>query len=135
MPKYLPTLGVTGWINDFAGTADYLLSCYIATEASDSVLHDEQNTSMQYTLKTKAGDMLGIEQQMVNDLATKFQAVYGNTAEAFVEVTADDPNKPDQFSISFTGVVYDELGRPYTVGKLVFIDEGRVVRIAKLNNG
>lgn len=135
MPKYLPTLGVTGWINDFAGTADYLLSCYIATEASDSVLHDQQNTSMQYTLKTKAGDMLGLEQQMVTDLQIKFQAVYGNTAEAFVEVTAEDPTKPDQYSISFTGVVYDELGRPYTVGKLVYIEEGRVVRIAKLNNG
>ena len=135
MPKYLPTLGITGWINDFAGTADYLLSCYIATEASDSVLHEQQNTSMQYTLKTKAGDMLGIEQQMVTDLRIKFQAVYGNNAEATVEVTADDPTKPDQYTISFTGVVYDSEGRPYTVGKLVYIEEGRVVRIAKLNNG
>lgn len=135
MPKFLPTLGVTGWINDFAGTADYLLSCYIATETSDSTLHAEQNTSMQYTLKTKAGDMLGLEQQMADDLQTKFQSVYGNTAEAIVEVTADDPTKPDQYSISFTGTVYDDAGRPYTVGKLVYVEEGRVVRIAKINNG
>jgi hypothetical protein len=135
MPKFLPTLGVSGWINDFAGTADYLLSCYIATEASDSVLHAEQNTSMQYTLKTNAGDMLGLEQQMAEDLQTKFQSVYGNTAEAIVEVTADDPTKPDQYSISFTGTVYDNSGRPYTVGKLVYVEDGRVVRIAKINNG
>lgn len=135
MPKFLPTLSVDGWINDFAGTADYLLSCYIATETSDSVLHIEQNTSMQYTLKTKAGDMLGLEQQMAEDLQTKFQSVYGNTAEAIVEVTADDPTKPDQYSISFTGTVYDDVGRPYTVGKLVYVEEGRVVRIAKINNG
>lgn len=135
MPKALPTLGVTGWISDFAGTADYLLSCYIATEASDSVLHDQQNTSMQYTLKTKAGDMLGIEEQMTQDLKVKFQSVYGNTAEAIVEVVAEDPNKPDQYSISFTGIVYDSEGRSFTVGKLVYIDDGRVVKIAKLNNG
>lgn len=135
MPKFLPTLGVTGWINDFANTADYLLACYITTQPADSVLHKRQNTSMQYTLKTLAGNMTEIEQQMVDDLRTKFQAVYGQSAEAYVDITAADSTKPDQYSINFTGIVYDSTGRAFTVGKLVYIEDGRVVRIAKINNG
>lgn len=135
MPKFLPTLGVTGWINDYAGTADYLMSCYITTNTSDSTLHYEQNTSMQYTLKIHAGDTLSIEERMTDDLNNKFQTVYGPSAEAHVELTVDDPNKPDQYSIRMTGVVYDNNGNAYTVGKLVFIDDGRVVRIADINNG
>lgn len=90
---------------------------------------------MQYTLKTKAGDILGIEEEMTNTLLNKFQAVFGQTAEVTVDLTVDDPNKPDQYSINFIGTVFDSEGKAVTVGKLVYIEDGRVVRIANINNG
>lgn len=135
MKKYIPTLGVTGWSNDIARGADYLLACYLTTLQADSVLHREQNTSMQYTLKVKANDPIGIEEDMTQDLKSKFQTTFGASAEVYVDLTIDDPNKPDQYSIRFTGIVHDDDGKTYTVGRLVYFDEGRVVKIAKINNG
>lgn len=90
---------------------------------------------MQYTLKNRAGDIIGIEEQMTNDLKNKFQAIFGPTAEAYVDMTVDDPSKPDQYSIRFTGEIYDTTGQLVTVGRLVFFEDGRVVRIATINNG
>lgn len=134
MPKAIPTLGVTGWSNDLAAEADYLLACYITTNVSDSTLHFQQNTSMQYTLKEHAGDMITIEQNMHDDLLAKFQVIFGDTAEITVDVSAEDDNKPDQYTIRFTGTVYDG-SKAYVVGRLVQYENGRVVSIAKINNG
>lgn len=134
MPSSIPTLGITGWINDFAAVADYLLSCYITTNSADSILHAEQNTSMQYTLKEFAGEMYLIEERMHDDLLAKFQVIFGDSAEVTVEVEAEDETKPDQYTIRFTGTVYDG-AQAFVVGRLVQYENGRVINISKINNG
>lgn len=130
----IPTLGITGWTSDLAANADYMLACYITTNVYDSVLHAGQNTTMQYTLKEFAGNMQAIEENMHNDLLTKFQTTFGDSAEITVVVDAEDVNKPDQYTIRFTGTVYDG-PTAYVVGRLVQYENGRVVKIAKINNG
>lgn len=135
MEKYIPTLSMQGWTNDMARSADYLLACYLTTLTSDSVLHFQQNTSMQYTLKENANDPRGTEEQMESDLKTKFQSVYGTTAEVYVDVEAEDPSKPDQYSIRFNATVYNDAGTPFSVGRIVYYENGVVINIAKINNG
>jgi len=134
MSTSIPTLGITGWINDLAASADYMLACYITANVYDSVLHYGQNTTMQYTLKTFANNMQAIEERMHDDLLAKFQVVFGDTAEVTVEVDTEDENKPDQYTIRFTGTVYEGT-TAYVVGRLVQYENGRVIRIAKINNG
>ena len=135
MTKFIPTLGITGWTNDISRSADYLLACYLTTLKSDSVLHWQQNTSMQYTLKVKANDPIGIEDDLTQDLKIKFQTTFGAQSEIYVDYTAEDPTRPNQYSIKFTGVVHDAVGTAFTVGRLVYFEDGRVVKIAQLNNG
>ena len=130
----IPTLGLTGWTSDLAANADYMLACYITTNVSDSVLHAGQNTTMQYTLKEFAGNMQAIEENMHNDLLAKFQATFGESAEITIQVDSEDSNKPDQYTIRFSGTVY-EGSTAYVVGRLVEYENGRVVKIAKINNG
>ncbi|ABY62950.1 hypothetical protein ST201phi2-1p118 [Pseudomonas phage 201phi2-1] len=89
---------------------------------------------MQYTLKTFANNMQAIEERMHDDLLAKFQVVFGDSAEVTVEVDTEDDNKPDQYTIRFTGTVYDG-STAYVVGRLVQYENGRVIRIAKINNG
>lgn len=134
MARSIPTLGATGWTSDLATNADYMLACYITTNVYDSVLHNGQNTTMQYTLKQFAGNMHAIEERMHDDLLAKFQTVFGANADVTVEVEAEDENKPDNYTIRFTGTVYDGASA-YVVGRLVQYENGRVIKIAKLNNG
>ncbi len=134
MALSIPSMSITGWVSDIAANADYMLACYITANVYDSVLHREQNTTMQYTLKEFANNMQAIEERMHDDLLAKFQTVFGNTAEVTVEVDAEDTDKPDQYTIRFTGTVYDG-SLAYVVGRLVQYENGRVVKIAKINNG
>lgn len=135
MLKAIPSLSITGWIRDLAAEADYILACYITTQASDSVLHYQQNTSMQYILKRHAGNFVTMQEEMANDIRSKLQTIFGATADAVVEISAEDKEKPDNFTIRFTGTVYDNSNQSYVVGRLVLFENGKFVKISKINNG
>lgn len=122
-----------GWVGDLSNTADTILAAFLTTNTSMSVLHRDQNTSMQYILKEAAGNMLDLEDKLQTNLQDKLQVVFGQNATAVVTV---DPleGKPDQFNIRFTGTVYDDAGKAYTVGKLVEFQDSKVVNIANINN-
>lgn len=134
MAKSIPTLGTDGWISQIESLADYIISCFLATNRSQSTLHRTQNTSMQYLLKEYANDMNGLETALRTELTTKLQTAFGDNAQALVEVVQMSEETPDQFSIRFTGIVSDGV-REYTVGKLVQYQNSRIVKIANINNG
>lgn len=130
----IPTLGTDGWIAQIESLADYIISCFLATNRSQSTLHRNQNTSMQYLLKEYANDPVGLETELRNELTTKLQTTFGESAQALVEVVPVSTETPDQFSIRFTGIITDGT-REYTVGKLVQYQNSRIVKIADINNG
>lgn len=125
---------IAGWVNDLAGAADAIIAAFLTTNTSMSTLHRAQNTSMQYILKTTAGNMIDLQDQLQTNLQEKLQIIFGPTAVAIVDVDSV-PDKPDQFNISFAGTVYDSNGKAYTVGKLVYFQDSKVVKISDLNNG
>lgn len=134
MSVSLPTLGTSGWVKDVATKADYVLSCFLSTNRSQSVLHREENTSLQYLLKKFANDMVGLETELLRVLNNKLQVAFGESARAIVEIIPIE-DKPDQFSIRFLGIVYDDKHKEYTVAKLVQFQDSRILNIANINNG
>lgn len=134
MVKMIPTMQAVGWVNDLANTADAIMAAFLTTNTSMSALHREQNISMQYILKRTAGNMINLQDQLHTTLQNKLQVVFGENATAQVDIDPLD-GKPDQFNIKFTGTVYDDTGRAYTVGKLVYFVDSKVVRISDINNG
>lgn len=134
MAKMIPTMQAVGWVSDLANAADSIMSAFLTTNTSMSSLHREQNISMQYILKRTAGDMINLQDQLHQQLQNKLQVVFGQNATAQVDI---DPlaGKPDQFNIKFTGTVYDENGRAFTVGKLVYFVDSKIFKIADINNG
>lgn len=130
----LPTLGTDGWITSLESKADYILSTFLTTNRSMSTLHRTQNTSLQYLLKEYANDMLNLEISLRDVLTTKLQTVFGQSAQAVVNIVPVIPENPDAYSIQFTGIVTDG-SKEYTVGKLVQFQNSHIVNIANINNG
>ncbi|AEH03483.1 hypothetical protein AVT69_gp057 [Pseudomonas phage PhiPA3] len=89
---------------------------------------------MQYLLKKNANRTQSLETDLQNALLEKLQTTFDETAQAIVTVEVSDPNVPDQYSIRFTGIVYDGT-KQYTVGKLVQFQNSRIINIAAINNG
>lgn len=77
--------------------------------------------------------MLILEDQLQVKLQEKLQTIFGPNASATVTVDAL-AGKPDQFNIRFVGVVYDDDGKAYTVGRLVQFEDSKIINIANLNN-
>lgn len=117
-----------------ANTADSILAAFLTTNTKMSVLHRTQNTSMQHILKETAGNMIDLEDRLQTALQDKLKTVFGEQSTAVVTIDAL-AGKPDQFNIRFTGTVYDDFGKAYTVGKLVEFLDSKVVNIANINNG
>ncbi|ARV76729.1 hypothetical protein PHABIO_98 [Pseudomonas phage Phabio] len=134
MAKMIPTMQAVGWVGDLANAADSILAAFLTTNTHMSVLHRSQNTSMQNILKETAGDMIELQDQLQTNLQAKLQTVFGDNAVAVVTVDAL-ANKPDQFNIRFTGTVYDNSGKAFTVGKLVKFLDSKIIQIADINNG
>lgn len=129
----IPTMQAVGWVGDLANAADASLAAFLTTNTSTSVLHRDQNTSMQYILKESGGNMLILEDQLQVKLQEKLQTIFGPNASATVTVDAL-AGKPDQFNIRFVGVVYGDDGKAYTVGRLVQFEDSKIINIANLNN-
>lgn len=133
MQKFIPTMGVKGWTNVIAEKADYMISCFIASNRSSTVSHRDQNTTLQYLLKEYANKMRDLEVALQDLLLKKMQVTFDDTADARVSIV-EDPKDPAKVSITFTGIVHDS-GQTFTVGQVVQFTSSRITNIAKINNG
>jgi len=131
--KFIPTMGIKGWINHPEDKADYIIACFMEANYSMTVLHRDQNESLQHLLKMHANHMYDLETALQDKLDAKLKAAFNDQSYSVVTVV-EDPAKPGQFTINFTGYVVTDL-KTYTVGWMVQFQDSRVVKIAKINNG
>ncbi|WDS62375.1 hypothetical protein [Pseudomonas phage D6] len=131
--KYIPTMGLKGWIDHPEDKADYIIACFMESNYSMTVSHRDQNISLQYLLKEYANRMLDLETRLQKELDDKLKAAFN--ADSYANVTViEDTDKPSQFTINFTGYVVTD-SKTFTVGWMVQFQDSRVLKIAKLNNG
>jgi len=131
--KYIPTMGLKGWIDHPEDKADYIIACFMESNHSMTVTHRDQNITLQYLLKIYANRMLDLETKLQDELDAKLKAAFN--ADSYANVTVvEDAEKPSQYTINFTGYVVTD-SKTFTVGWMVQFQDSRVLKIAKLNNG
>lgn len=133
MSKFIPTLGVAGWINEPEKVADYILSCFLTTDKSQSNIFRQHSDSFQSLLAEFTNDVYGLERRLQDVLSTKLKKTFelGTTVNVRVESL---PDKPDQFTINLEAIVVSE-GKEYLVGKLVKTEKSKIVQINDINIG
>lgn len=132
MIKAVPTLSGDGFATDIRVKADALIAYYFASDFSQSNVFRENVISLAYQV-----------QQLGNNPTELKRAIEMSTEEylgshfdtASVQVSIPDTTDAAQYEIVFDAVVtQDDL--KYSVGKLVEVQNNRVVRIIdKLNKG
>lgn len=131
--KFIPTMGIKGWIDHPEDKADYIIACFMEANYSMTVAHRDQNMSLQYLLKEHANHMYDLEQALQDKLDVKLKAAFNEQSSSVVTVQ-ESVEKPGQFTINFTGYVVTD-AKTYTVGWMVQFQDSRVMKIAKINNG
>lgn len=130
---FIPTMGIKGWIDHPEDKADYIIACFMESNHSMTVLHRNQNITLQYLLKVYANRMLELEEKLQQVLDDMIKASFNQQSSAVVTVDADllDPSK---HTINFTGYVVTE-EKTFTLGWLVQFQNSSVLKIARINNG
>lgn len=131
--KFIPTMSVKGWIDHPEDKADYVIACFLETNYSMTVVHRDQNESLQHLLQQHANHMYDLEQILQDKLDAKLKASFNQQSYSVVTVN-ESTEKPGQFTIEFTGYVVTD-SKTYTVGWMVQFQDSRVMKIAKINNG
>lgn len=130
---FIPTMGIKGWINATSDVADYVVACFLSANPSQTVLFREETTSLPYLLKIYANRPNELEIQLQDHLDKKLKAAFGY--ESYANVTLDNDIDDDtKYTINFTGFIVTD-SKSYTLGWMVQIQNSRVVKIAKINNG
>lgn len=134
MATYIPTLTSMGWINTIEEKGDAVLSYFITSEYSQSVLYHGSIASLQYLVKTYGADTQALQSNVQSTLDGLIRRHFGDDSVVNVNVVEPDPEKPGQLTITFRCVVREN-GLEYSLGRRVEYLNSTLVRIAKINNG
>lgn len=133
MGKHIATLTSRGWIGTVEHKGDYLLSCFLLTLFSQSVLYYGKLASLQYVLKTEAGDQVYLQQTLSNTLNALLKRNF-ESSSATIKLVDYDATDTSKLRIRATCMVREN-GIDYNLGREVLMLNSKVVKIAEINNG
>jgi len=122
-----------GWVSALENKADYALSCFLTSEYSQSDLYYGKIASLPYLVQRYSNDPIELQSAARDSLEGLIQRYFGEENAVEVNVT-EDSDKPGQLTIRFNCIIREN-NRSYSLGKQVETLNGRVTRIAKINNG
>jgi len=135
MATKVPTLSTLGWVDTIEEKGDYALSYFITSEYSQSVLYYGQISSLQWLVKQYSKDEITLENEIRVVLEGLMRRYFGDQTEVEVTVRETNPEEnPGHLTILFSCIVREGT-RSVSLGRRVEFINGKLVKIAKINNG
>jgi hypothetical protein len=135
MSTFIPTLSSIGWVQTPEKKADYILSCFITCNPSQTVLYEGKITSLQYLIKVYANREVELEGKLREVLDTLMSNAFkGDKVYTNVRVDLAEPDKPTQLSIKFNCTI-TVAGVTYVIGKLVQVIDSKIQTINQITTG
>ena len=126
----VPTLSLDAWVNSTELKCDYLLSHFIVSEYSRTLVYYQKISSLPWLIQKYKNDMNGLENAVRNQLSRYF-GKYFPKVEVQVQVKLEEGSK---YAIVMVVIVTDVDGKEFSLAKVADIVDSKVVHIAKLNN-
>lgn len=134
MGTTIPTLSSIGWVSTIEDKGDHVLSYFITSEYSQSVLYYGEIASLQWLVQRYGHDEGDLEQYTTETLEALMRRYFGDSTNVTVRVKERDPEKPNQLTIQFYCIIRDN-GREVSLGRRVEYIDGKLVKIVEINNG
>lgn len=134
MTTAFPTLSSFGWVSTIEEKGDMVLSYFITSEHSQSVLYRGNIASLQYLIKEYGHDEVILHSEVSRVLEDYLRRYFGNDISVNIRVFEQDPDKPGQLTIQLNCIIREN-GFSYSLGRRVEFLNGKLVKIAEINNG
>lgn len=128
-----PSLSEDGWVTSPDKTADYLLSCFIVSDYSQTYSYTGNVASLPWILQETQGDMTQTIILTRNTLLTYFSRFFDNVNVDVTEVA--NILEPSKAQISIYVKFDDKAGNEHVLGKLLRLSKTIVESIVAINNG
>jgi hypothetical protein len=128
-----PALSEDAWVTSPEKTADYLLSCFIVSDYSQTYIYTGQVSSLPWILQNTQGNIGQACSDIQITLQTYFSRFFSNVVVEVEEVVNPENEAKQQISmyVKFT----DNNGKEHVLGKLLRLSNTIVVSVIALNNG
>lgn len=128
-----PSLSEDSWVTSPEKTADYLLSCFIVSDYSQTYMYTGQVSSLPWILQQTLGDTPQACVEIQRTLNTYFSRFFNNVVAEVQQVENRENPAKEQISIyvKFT----DKTGKEHVLGKLLRMSNTIVESVVTINNG
>jgi len=134
MGTMVPTLSSIGWIDTIEEKGDHVLSYFITSEYSQSVLYHGKISSLQWLVQRHGKNEVDLEREVNETLEGLMTRYFGDDTEVSVTVSERDPEQPGKLTIHFQCIVR-EGSHSASLGRRVEFLNGKLANIATINNG
>lgn len=129
----VPSLSVSGWIDEIGERADKLMAYYLTSDYSQSELYAGNVVSLQYHIEQHGSDEGALRTQVESDLRRYLERYFES---ADITVTTDRPIEGDENRIHLRLECFVVSGgQRYSLGKLITAVNSKVIDIIDINNG
>ena len=128
-----PSLSEDGWVTSPDKTADYLLSCFIVSDYSQTYMYTGEVSSLPWILQDTQGDMTRTLVDVRLTLSKYFSRFFDSVNVDVTEI----PNveNPTKAQISIYVKFKDKSGKEHILGKLLQLSDTIVESVVTINNG
>lgn len=131
--KPVPTLSLSGWVNEIREKSDRLLSYFFYSDASQSNLYYGNVTSLPDIIKRFGNEKDRIDREM-REAMYNYLKRYFDIVDIDVEVTIPDDPTDDRMNL-ICRIAVGQNGIRYDFSKLVAIENSKIKEIIDRNNG
>lgn len=134
MGTMVPTLSSIGWIDTIEEKGDHVLSYFITSEYSQSVLYHGKISSLQWLVQRYGKNEVDLEREVTEILDELLTRYFGDDTEISVTVSERNPEQPGKLTIQLQCIVR-EGSHSVSLGRRVEFLNGKLANIAAINNG
>lgn len=134
MVTMVPTLSSIGWVDTIEEKGDHVLSYFITSEYSQSVLYHGKIASLQWLVQRYGKSEVDLEREITDTLDDLMSRYFGDATEVDVTVAERDADQPGKLTIRFQCIIR-EGSHSVSLGRRVEFLNGKLANIVKINNG
>lgn len=131
MAEYkIGTLSDQGWVSDPMAMLNYIMSCYMLTDAAQSYAFQNELISLPFTYQLYINDPDKMASAISNDLTMLLTRYF-----AHADVVCDSKKITDShYAILLKAVIIDDNGIRYDLSKIMELDNNDFRKIIEINN-
>lgn len=129
---FFPSLSEDGWVTSYQQIADLSLAHFFESDYSQTQIYFGNVSSFSYILQQYNGNLTETATEVESVLTNYLSSMLNNVS---VSATLDPTQNTSSSSITLYVSFTDELNKTITLGNILQVENSKLLKVVKINNG